>query len=190
MVKCFSMRIHVAVPAFLQPCVVKRQLSIAKAILFCTLVFISAMGKHPEMGVDPRAGEGTMDLRELYAHCGLPADCVETPHWQGEVVTLIGYLDPVNIFHRNITPQLPYEKFAEAYDEIGCTNQATDIRRIISSFPFSDPHLKIDKRANYIHDNYDGEALEVRKWGDALCGDKEVWEKLTVFYKKHEKDFA
>ena len=86
--------------------------------------------------------------------------------------------------------QLPYEEFAEAYDEIGCTNQAMDIRRIISSFPFSDPHLQSDKRANYIHDNYDGEALEVRKWGDALCGDKKVWEKLSVFYKKHENDFA
>ena len=49
--------------------------------------------------------------------------------------------------------KLPYEDFAEAYDKIGCTNQAKDIRRVISSFPFSDPHLKCEKRANYINEN-------------------------------------
>jgi len=88
------------------------------------------------------------------------------------------------------TNQLPYEEFAEAYADIGCANQARDIRRVISSFPFPDPHLKCEKRANYIKENYDNDAIEIRGWGDALCGDNEVWEKLTTFYISHEKDFA
>ena len=84
----------------------------------------------------------------------------------------------------------PYEYFYEAYNEIGCTHQAEDIQRVISTFPFIDPHLKMDERKKYIKENYDDEAFEVSGWGDALCGDQEVWAKLAAYYKKHENDFA
>ena len=86
--------------------------------------------------------------------------------------------------------KLPYEYFYEAYNEIGCTNQAKDIQRVISTFPFTDPHLKMDERKKYIKENYYDEAFEVIGWGDALCGDEEVWEKLSSYYKIHENDFA
>ena len=39
-------------------------------------------------------------------------------------------------------------------------------------------------------DNYDPEELEVKGWGDDLCGDEVVWEKLEEYYLKNRRNFA
>ena len=83
----------------------------------------------------------------------------------------------------------PYSEFVSAYEAIGCKRQAADLRRVAESFPFPDPHLNEKKRKAFIKANYDKKAFCVRGWGNALCGDKDVWEKLAKYFKKHSKDF-
>ena len=75
----------------------------------------------------------------------------------------------------------PYSQFTEAYQSIGCEKQVRDLERIVRTFPFENPHLYEEKRKEYIHKNYDDDKYEVKGWGDALCGDKEVWEKLAAY---------
>ena len=33
----------------------------------------------------------------------------------------------------------PYEDFVDAYEAIGCIRQAADLRRVVATFPFSEP---------------------------------------------------
>lgn len=84
----------------------------------------------------------------------------------------------------------PYLKFIEAYFAIGCINQSQDIARVVSTFPFDDPHLNKQERARFIEANYDEDALEVKSWGESLCGDVEVWEKLEAYCTKNKSDFV
>lgn len=83
----------------------------------------------------------------------------------------------------------PYEDFANAYEAIGCIRQAADLRRVATSFPFSEPHLHKEERQAFIDARYNKSTYCVPEWGDALCGDKEVWERLAAFYAMRKKDF-
>jgi hypothetical protein len=83
----------------------------------------------------------------------------------------------------------PYEDFARAYETIGCIPQAADLRRVAGTFPFSEPHLHKDERSAFIEARYDESTYCVPEWGDALCGDKEVWERLATYYARHRDDF-
>jgi len=83
----------------------------------------------------------------------------------------------------------PYEEFISAYEAIGCKSQAVDLRRVLATFPFAKPELHKDQRKAFIDENYDSEAYSVRGWGDALCGDKEVWRKLANYYEAHKAVF-
>lgn len=85
---------------------------------------------------------------------------------------------------------LPYEEFIAAYETIGCHSQAQELRRVIATFPFSDPHLQNELRTEYINQNYDPEEHSVRGWGDELCGDKVVWKKLAAYYDKNKAAFV
>jgi hypothetical protein len=82
-----------------------------------------------------------------------------------------------------------YEDFAEAYEAIGCVHQAAELRRVAGTFPFSEPHLRKDERRAFIDARYDESTRCVAEWGDDLCGDQEVWERLAVHYAMHRKDF-
>ena len=84
----------------------------------------------------------------------------------------------------------PYSDFIDAYAKIGCKAQSKDFKRVVSSFPFTDPHLKPDERQKYMDDNYDEDNFEIKGWGDMLCGDEEVWQKLATYYKLNEREFA
>ena len=84
---------------------------IAVGIFLSILAFICAMGGRSDMDAAHESREGVMDLKVLYAHCGLPCACMVDPHWEGETITLLGHVDPDNIFNRTRFPQLPYEKF-------------------------------------------------------------------------------
>ena len=84
----------------------------------------------------------------------------------------------------------PYSRFVEAYSAIGCKNQAKELARVVSTFPFDNPHLKESSRKKYMKENYDDENYHVKGWGNKLCGDKEVWEKLEKYYLRNKKDFA
>jgi hypothetical protein len=35
----------------------------------------------------------------------------------------------------------PYDDFISAYEAIGCSQQADDLRRVVATFPFDNPHL-------------------------------------------------
>lgn len=84
----------------------------------------------------------------------------------------------------------PYSNFINAYEEIGCEKQAIDFNRVVSSFPFENPHLNESARQKYIDDNYDEDEIEVKGWGEALCGDKEVWPKLEEYYLQNKEQFV
>jgi hypothetical protein len=83
----------------------------------------------------------------------------------------------------------PYEHFSEAYEAIGCISQAADLRRVAGTFPFQDAHLRKDERKAFIDARYDEKTHCVPEWGDALCGDTEVFEKLALHIALHRKDF-
>jgi uncharacterized membrane protein (DUF2068 family) len=83
----------------------------------------------------------------------------------------------------------PYENFAAAYEAIGCWKQAADLRRVVETFPFPDPHLHKERRCHYIEENLDEETHSVRGWGDGLCGDDEVWKKLAAYSDWHRPHF-
>lgn len=84
----------------------------------------------------------------------------------------------------------PYAKFVEAYSAIGCKKQSHDIDRVASTFPFENPHLNKRKRVKFIETNYDEDEFEVKGWGEKLCGDKQVWEKLESYYLENINDFV
>jgi hypothetical protein len=85
----------------------------------------------------------------------------------------------------------PYEDFIAAYETIGCIEQAADLRRVVATFPFSDPHLYRDKRREFMLARYDKSMYGIPEWGDSLLrtGD-EVWAKLARYCKLHADDFA
>jgi hypothetical protein len=84
----------------------------------------------------------------------------------------------------------PYDVFVTAYEAIGCDQQAADLRRVVSTFPFENPHLHREQRQAFIDARYDESKRCVPEWGEALCGDREVWEKLARYYELHEDAFA
>ncbi len=84
----------------------------------------------------------------------------------------------------------PYSKFVNAYRAIGCIKQSEDLARVVATFPFEKPELNETPRKKYIQDNYDKEHFEVKGWGDILCGDEEVWQKLRQYYEDNIKEFA
>jgi len=83
----------------------------------------------------------------------------------------------------------PYEIFISAYESIGCEVQAQELRKVIGTFPFSDPHLHKELRAEFINQNYDADEHSVRGWGDSLCGDEAVWKKLARYYERNMQAF-
>ncbi|NJD06326.1 MAG: DUF4375 domain-containing protein [Methylococcaceae bacterium] len=83
----------------------------------------------------------------------------------------------------------PYSRFVEAYRIIGCETQAKELDRIVHTFPFDNPHLCKDKRNEFIAKYYDKTSYEVSGWGDALCGDEDVWKKLAIYFEENALDF-
>ena len=84
----------------------------------------------------------------------------------------------------------PYAVFILAYEAIGCDQQAADLRRVVSTFPFENPHLHKEQRQAFMNARYDKSKRCIPEWGEALCGDTDVWEKLARYYEMHEGDFA
>ena len=84
----------------------------------------------------------------------------------------------------------PYSKFTDAYFQIGCKKQSRELARIVSTFPFKNSHLNQDARNKYMDENLDEDEYEVKEWGDALCGDEEIWTKLEAYYLHNKGDFV
>jgi len=83
--------------------------------------------------------------------------------------------------------QPPYEEFIRAYEAIGCQRAAADLRRVVESFPFLEPHLHGEDRNAFMEANYDDDAFEVRGWGDSLCGDKTIWSRLAEYCERNRR---
>jgi hypothetical protein len=92
-------------------------------------------------------------------------------------------------FESNWPSSPPYSRFIEAYRKIGCIKQGEELDRVVSTFPFDNPHLNEESRNKYIEDNLDEDEYEVIGWGDELCGDEDVWAQLEKFYTSHAADF-
>ena len=78
-----------------------------------------------------------------------------------------------------------YRVFIHAYAAIGCVRQTEDLRRVVESFGFEEPHLHVRFRNAFIEEHYDPDQHHVPLWGDALCGDEEVWDALGEYAEKH-----
>jgi len=83
----------------------------------------------------------------------------------------------------------PYEDFITAYETIGCIEEAADLRRVVATFQFSDPHLHKDKRREYMDVRYDKRVYGIPEWGSFLCGNKNIWENLARYYQTNQEDF-
>jgi hypothetical protein len=83
--------------------------------------------------------------------------------------------------------QPDYSVFVQAYREIGCEAQAQELARVVATFDFADPHLHQDLRNRYMDERFDEESYEVRGWGDALCGDPEVYSKVHAYAARHHR---
>lgn len=83
----------------------------------------------------------------------------------------------------------PYSDFVDSYAAIDCHEQARDLARVAASFDFCEPHLHEERRNRYIEERFDEETYEVLGWGDALCGDDEVWTKLEAYVARHSAAF-
>jgi hypothetical protein len=93
-------------------------------------------------------------------------------------------------FERDWPGQPSYEIFAQSYEAIGCRDLAAELRRVVATFPFPEPHLKSDERVSYISDHYDEESFEVPEWGEAFCGDPSVWAKLAAYCRRHRAELG
>lgn len=83
-----------------------------------------------------------------------------------------------------------YRLFITAYEAIGCPTQAAEMARVVSTFPFANPHLYMDERNEYMDENWDDDENEIRGWGDPLCGDKTIWSRLADYCVANAKDFG
>jgi len=83
-----------------------------------------------------------------------------------------------------------YSEFIEAYGAIGCNRQASELARVVATFPFANAHLDPVARKAFMKEHYDKSSGELPIWGDDLCGDKEVWEKLGKYYQANCSSFA
>lgn len=52
-----------------------------------------------------------LSLQALETFCGMPKPCGSPMDCQDRTVTLWGYLDPVNIYSKQLYPEIPNEKF-------------------------------------------------------------------------------
>jgi hypothetical protein len=84
----------------------------------------------------------------------------------------------------------PCSRFIDAYRAIGCEKQARELERVIRTFPFDNPHLYESKRKKYMDENYVDDKDEVLGWGEALCGDEEVWKELAIYCIANKESFA
>ena len=129
-----------------------------------------------------KLGSASQDIEKL----SKPVSTLLLVYSAQEVIDNGGY----EYFFESIwTNNPPYSKFINAYHEIGCEKQAIDFNRVALSFPFENPHLNESAREKYINDNYDEGEFKVIGWGDALCGDEEVWTKLKKYYLQKKEHF-
>ncbi len=78
---------------------------LGRCVLLSLLVLSCTMGPQVLKADQP------ISLLELEALCRLPAPCGEPMACHGETVTVWGYVDPLNIFSKQRSPGIPYEKF-------------------------------------------------------------------------------
>ncbi len=84
----------------------------------------------------------------------------------------------------------PYSDFVNAYYNIGCVEQAYELKKVVETFPFEDPHLNCDQRNEFMDVHWNEEKYCVEMWGNKLCGDEEVWKFLENYYIKHQNKFV
>jgi hypothetical protein len=104
------------------------------------------------------------------------------------VVSAQGVLDNggYQFFFESDWPGRPdYERFAQAYDAIGCHQAASNLRRVVRTFPFPDPHLDKEARNAFIAANLDKETGSVHGWENDLCGEPTVWPNLAAYCRRH-----
>ena len=87
-------------------------------------------------------------------------------------------------FFENDFPNKPnYRTFIKAYTEIGAKIEANSLKKAVSMFGFSDPHLDVGKRRNFL-DKLDDEA-DFFDLEDDICGNEAIWEKLVKYAIQH-----
>jgi len=63
------------------------------------------------MGSGKGQVQAPLSIESLYEKCGMPMSCDRPIPWEGMSVTIKGQIDPNNIFDKQSSPRLAYEKF-------------------------------------------------------------------------------
>ncbi len=79
---------------------------------------------------------------------------------------------------------LPYPIFIEAFERIGYSGAAKEIKTSADSFRFKDPHTQTDSRTKYMRKNIDPHTGQVRGWTNWICQDDSILPGLSAWAKK------
>ncbi len=82
-------------------------------------------------------------------------------------------------FEKDWPQSPPYSLFADAYERIGRRDAADSISEAARSFGMEHPERYAQKRNSYMEMHLDETAGSVRGWVDCICGDDEIWARLT-----------
>jgi hypothetical protein len=82
-----------------------------------------------------------------------------------------------------------YSTFVDAYRRIGAENAANCIEKTMAMFGFPEPHLNQLKRWEFLERVKNDEAHELCHLSRAICGDEDVWERLSEYVAENRTTF-
>lgn len=92
-------------------------------------------------------------------------------------------------FGMDFPGQPDYGQFTAAYRAIGALECAGLLERALALFPFSDPHLRLDRRRAFLEREHDAQESarpgEFFRLSEALCGHAEPWRCLAGYVESH-----
>lgn len=83
----------------------------------------------------------------------------------------------------------PYSYYVDAYRRIDAQEAANCIEKTAKMFGVSDPHLRIADRRKFLEEVEQDEKHEFRRLSDLICGNQEVWEKLSDYVEANRAAF-
>lgn len=93
-------------------------------------------------------------------------------------------------FESDFVGSPPYSLIIDAFHRIGAEAAAIRLEAAVRLFPFSEPHLHVEKRQAWLEEVKDNESQEFVILSRQACGDDSVFEKLAEYVEKNSNAFA
>ena len=88
----------------------------------------------------------------------------------------------------------PYSVFVDAFERIGAQDAASRLKAAVDLFPFSDPHLDVTSRQEFLdacaNAAPESSASQLEALSDLMCVDVSVWDRLREYVYKHSLYFG